>query len=389
MGAEASISETGLVDIIQLIHLQRKSGILTVVDGLRRITVSFRNGMLVGSEDPAHPIQEVGDLLVKGKKLTAVQLREIQYHQDTAKESLPLAIEKSGYVSQTEVGKAVAAHLREIFMDLFKLKAGTYGFNPQDVASMSGLVTPLSTEFLIMEGMRRLEEWPYVHKIVPNLKVVFRRTSSVPSGLDKTPAAQHVEDGSSDTVEGLSNEEISVYKLVDGDRTVKAIMEETPLSEFEVCRGLSSLASAGFIAECTASPTHASTSDSAFRRLLAFRRTVLVELLSTIGLISILFIVSIKLVSLWGSPEGVGQVYREAKAREAVETVRLAVKAFKLDRGKAPAELGSLVRNGYLDSDTLRDPFTGNALAYMVTNLGEDIYSAGADGVLGTTDDLR
>lgn len=389
MAADTSIGVSGLADTIQLVHLQRKSGTLTVVDGARRVTVSFRNGMVVACEDPEHPIQEVGDILVRGKKLTAAQLREIQYHQDIAKESLPVAIAKSDYAGSPDIEKAVASHIGEIFMGLFKLKSGTFQFEPKDITPMPGLITPLRTEFLMMEGVRRAEEWPYVQKIVPSLRIVFERTSQVPLGLDQDLPPPATAEDLSDSAESLSPEEIAVYKLVDGIRDVRAIMEEAPLSEFEVCRGLSSLVSAGFIVESVSASPEAQTRAQRFWIPSRFRHIAIAELLPAASLVLIVLMISFNLELQWKGPEGAGQVFRELKAHHAVATVKIAVKAFKLDRGKAPVELGSLVRNGYIDANSLRDPFTGDALAYEVTDQEEDLHSAGPDGKLGTGDDIR
>lgn len=386
MAAGTPIDEFGLSDITELIHLQKKTGVLAVTDGARRVTVAFIQGMVAGCEDTTHQLKEVGDILVKEKKLTAVQLRAIQHSQEMSSEPIIAAIESSGHVSPTDVERVVAGHVKEIFMSLFLLKAGTYNFETKNVSLMPGLHAPLDTDEVMKEIQRRREEWPFLQQTIPNLLLVFGRTNLVPPGFDKEAGDFKEESEGPNSGVGLSSDERAVYVLVDGHRTVKLILEETPLSEFIVCRALSSLVSAGYIVQGeTASEDVVTTQRIVRARSKAPRGA----LFPAAGLFLGVLLITGKLVLLWNSAEGAGHVFRGVKAHHVAATVRLAVQSFTLDRGKPPVELASLFRNGYVEESECRDPFTGGLITFTNKKLQLDIFSVGLDGIPGTADDIR
>lgn len=386
MAAGTPIDEFGLSDIAELIHLQQRTGVLLVADGTRRVMVTFIEGLIGGCEDNTHQLKEVGDILVKEKKLTAVQLRAIQHSQEMSGEPILAAIEASGHVRPTDIERVVEGHVKEIFMSLFLLKAGTYNFETKNVTLMPGLRAPLDIDEVMKEIQRRREEWPFLQQTVPNLSLVFGRTNLVPPGFDAEMGGFKEEQEGRNSAVGLSSDERMVHVLVDGHRTVKLILAETPLSEFIVCRALSSLVSAGYIVQGdTASEDTVSTQRIVRVRVKAPRRAWL----PTVGFVLGLLLIGGKLVLLWDDAEGAGHAFRVAKAQHVVATVRLGVQAFSLDRGKIPVELASLFRNAYLEESTCRDPFTGGLITYVNKNLPLDIFSVGPDRIPGTPDDIR
>jgi hypothetical protein len=386
MAAGTPIDEFGLSDVTELIHLQRKTGTLTVLDGNRRVTVAFLEGLVAGCEDTTHQVREVGDILVKEKKLTSVQFRAIQHAQEISGEHIVTAIERSGHVKPADIERVVTGHIKEIFMSLFLLKAGTYTFEVKTISLMPGLRAPLDTDEVMKEIQRRREEWPFLQQTVPNLTLVFGRTNLVPSGFDKRAEEFKDDQEGLNPGQGLSSEEGAVYCLVDGRRTVKLILEETPLSEFIVCRSLSSLVSAGYIVQ---GDTASEDTVTTLRVVRAHSKAPRGALLPAAALVLGALLTAGKLLLLWDSAEDAGQVFRVAQAHHVVATVGLGVQSFLLDRGKLPVEMGSLFRNGYLDEAKCRDPFTGGLITYVNKNLPLDIFSVGPDRIPGTTDDIR
>jgi hypothetical protein len=385
MAAGTPIDEFGLSDIAELIHLQQKTGVLLVVEGARRVTVTFIEGMVAGCEDNTHSLKEVGDILVKEKKLTAVQLRAIQHSQEISGESILAAIEASGHVRQADIERVVEGYIKEIFMSLFLLTTGTYNFETKNVTLMHGLHAPLDIDEVMKEIQRRREEWPFLQQTVPNLSLVFGRTNLVPPGFDKEMGDFKDGHEGRNAAVGLSSDERMVYVLVDGHRTVKLILAETPLSEFIVCRALSSLVSAGYIVQGdTASDDTVSTQRIVRVRVKAPRRAWL----PAVGFVLGLLLMAGKVVLLGDSADGAGNAFRVAKAHHVVATVGLGVQSFSLDRGKIPVELGSLFRNGYLEEAKCRDPFTGGLITY-VNKVPIDIFSVGPDRIPRTPDDIR
>ena len=49
------LEDLPLADIIQIVHLSRRTGVLEIVDGAGKHTVLFRQGLIVNASGPDHP----------------------------------------------------------------------------------------------------------------------------------------------------------------------------------------------------------------------------------------------------------------------------------------------------------------------------------------------
>ena len=79
MALQGTIKDFGLPDIFQLIGLQRKTGILTLVNDKDKesVTVTFENGMVVMSDSSQRRLEDrLGNVLVKQGKLSRERLDE-------------------------------------------------------------------------------------------------------------------------------------------------------------------------------------------------------------------------------------------------------------------------------------------------------------------------
>jgi hypothetical protein len=158
-----------------------------------------------------------------------------------------------GYISRDDLKGALSEQVQQIVFRVFRWKTGRYHFDPQAEADYDREnVQPVSTDHILMEGIRRVDEWPIIEKRIPSLDFVFKplvpfRQIRVEEGSKDgggLEAALGNLDGSGSAHAGATSEvamgpsELSIYKLVDGNRSVATLMEMTGLSDFDVCRTL-------------------------------------------------------------------------------------------------------------------------------------------------------
>jgi hypothetical protein len=141
---------------------------------------------------------------------------------------------------------------------LFRWKEGRYSFDQRDIDYPKQYIDPISTEHILMEGVRRLDEWPPIEKRIPSLQMVFKQVPEKRAEIEQSnppsaPApAKSVEDDPFADLdpepEGrFSAHEISVYHGVNGTHTVSELIELLQIGEFEVCKALANLLNAGLI----------------------------------------------------------------------------------------------------------------------------------------------
>lgn len=256
MSLEGSIKDFGLSDIFQLIHVQQKSGLMTVQHQSRKATVGFLKGMVVSAQsDDQDGAERIGDVLVRAKRITPQQLEAALKIQREHGEYLGQVLVSEGFLSPEDLKRALRLQTVEAVYRLFRWKEGRYAFDQQPVSYPKEYLEPISTEQILMEGVRRLDEWPYIERKIPSLDMVFAQVPGKEGEIDQAAAPKPPSAPSDDPLadfdvesEGrFSPDEIIVYHAVNGTLRVSQIIELVQLGEFEVCKGLANLLTAGLV----------------------------------------------------------------------------------------------------------------------------------------------
>jgi predicted transcriptional regulator len=251
MALQGSIKDFGLPDIFQLIGLQRKTGMLTLTQSDETVTVAFENGMVVNADTSAKRIEDrLGNLLVKQGKLSDEKLEEVLQKQKATLQRLGHILVANGYVSQKDLQSALQVQVSQNVFKLFRWKVGDYHFEPSEKVEYDRAnVQPMSADFILMEGIRMVDEWPIIEKKIPSMDIVFR--SAVDNSMIEVAADDDMfgdsKKAGSNKIK-LSPDEAKVFKRVDGQRTVQAVIDATGLGDFDVCKALYDLLSRDIIA---------------------------------------------------------------------------------------------------------------------------------------------
>jgi hypothetical protein len=253
MALEGSLKDFGLADIFQLIYLQKKTGILTMKNDSAEAKVLFENGLVVKAETSnLEGLNKIGQILARSNKITEEQLKEALSNQGKSKNKLGEILIEMGAIQKEDLVKALGIHVREAVLNLFKWKEGRYSFEPSEISIERDYWIPLNTEFLIMEGVRRIDEWPFIEKKIPNLEIIFEKNNEIPEGLrivkaEEDPTINMVTENESDKGIRITQEEKNLFDLVDGQKDVRQLIEIGNMGEFETCKTLSNLLTAGLI----------------------------------------------------------------------------------------------------------------------------------------------
>lgn len=233
MALEGTFKDFHIADIVQLIGLQRKTGTLTLEGEEDTLTVTFQDGAVTWAQSTRVPWdQRMAKVLVPRGLLTPVQLQEALIIQKESKKKLNAILAERGLLQKKEWDSVLAREVEEAVYRPFRWASGRYRFVSQPAVDLAeGKIGPLPAENLLMEGIRRVDEWPMILEKVPSTAMVFK----VGSQLGK-PNPKQVEPN-----------EVKMLDLVDGERTVQELVDASGLGEFEAMRGLASLVGAGAI----------------------------------------------------------------------------------------------------------------------------------------------
>jgi hypothetical protein len=235
MAIEGPLQELGIHDVFQLLDLSRKTGSLRVVSELRdnEGVVLFENGKVVSASIRSNP-HRLGDLLVRSGRLTDADMARAQEEQlkgDSRR--LGEILVSLELVTRKEIERQVRLQIEAVVFELMSWREGFFRFEEGlDGEDLRDATVPISTESLLMEGARRIDEWSRIADRVPNLSVIPYLTppdEDHPAQLDLLPT------------------EWQVLSLIDGEHDLRAIATAVAMSEFDVARITYGLVSTGVI----------------------------------------------------------------------------------------------------------------------------------------------
>jgi hypothetical protein len=382
MALQGSIKDFGLPDIFQLIGLQRKTGILTLTQAEETVTVTFENGMVVNADTSAKRLEDrLGNLLVKQGKLSADKLEEVLQKQKATLQRLGHILTANNYISQKDLQTALQVQVSQNVFKLFRWKVGDYHFEPADKVEFDRAnVQPMSADFILMEGIRMVDEWPIIEKKIPSVDIVFKpavdasmiEVASDDNGFSESKKA------ASNKIK-LSGDEARVFKRVDGQRTVQGIIDASGMGDFDVCKALYDLLSRDIIAPTGRGAKAQGDTGEAEREappVVGYALMAAALVLAVLGT----FVQLRSPFGVLGRPPMLNDSFHlllESVSRSRLERLDRAIVAFRYEHGSLPKTLEELAEEGLVDRSHLKDPW---ARPYH--------YGPGASGyVLSAVDD--
>jgi predicted transcriptional regulator len=231
MSLKGEIENFQLPSVLQLLSADKKSGLLTIDDGKRKVQVFIKAGNIVYAVGTQKEVR-LGYLLRTKGIISAEELNKALALAKQRKERLGKILVERGFISGETLKKFIHQQVREILYDLFLWKNGAFEYVDQEINLGDELTTELNYMEVILEGTRRVDEWSILRKNIPHPQIVFR--------INKDLEQQ-------DETVDLTANEWRIISLVDGERSVQQIIADSGHDEFTVYRMINSLISSGLI----------------------------------------------------------------------------------------------------------------------------------------------
>ena len=245
MALEGSIKDFGLAGIIQFLRQQTQTGILTVRSGDQVTKVTFENGMIVSAKTPeTEGGQWLTQRLVYSKRGDEKTLHSIQKKHGSDGE-FEKELNKSGIITQKEIVGLHELHTKEMLFGLFRLKNGTYRFDLSPVQYDRTYINPMDADFILLEGMRQIDEWPLIEKKISSRSIIFKKSAQTTPQIKDSDVTKTEEQSVSGP--NLSPEDRNIYDQVDGMLNVHELIDRTQVGSFALCKTLTTFMDEGLI----------------------------------------------------------------------------------------------------------------------------------------------
>jgi hypothetical protein len=228
------LSAFPIADFIAFVHQSRLSGTMTVHAGGAERSVGFHEGEVRTAHSSAAG-ERIGEVAVRLGFATEAQVAEAT----ASGAPLGKALVEGGVLKPNELYRCLHEQVTAVFHALLLSKTGTFALVDEDPAERPAAPLSVSTQNLLMDGIRRIDELSLFKARIPGPDAFLRR---------REPARPMT----------LRPTEHALLALVDGRHTVAEIATAAHLNEFDATKFLFHLADAGYV-EAVAVPL-ASTS---------------------------------------------------------------------------------------------------------------------------------
>jgi hypothetical protein len=175
MSLSGKLETMGLPEVLQWISLSRKTGTLFLRSRSVEKRLVFREGTLYSSWSN-HPRESLGQILVRDRRVTEQQLFTALLYQEQHGQMLGTILVAEGIITEDQLRQALQTKAEETVYDLFLWPDGDFHFEDGEVPQLFHLDLPVT--HVIMEGIRRVDEWKRIRAVFPSGHLTF----SVPAG---------------------------------------------------------------------------------------------------------------------------------------------------------------------------------------------------------------
>jgi hypothetical protein len=331
MALQGNLRDFSITEILQLIGQQLKTGILKIHKGKKLIEIYFVDGMIVHVSSNYRGKKDlIGEVLVKAQFITEEQLdRVLRIQKETLKYIGEIFVELQ-LLTKEDLLKVISTQVYETIYDLFWWEEGEFSFDLKLVESYKKVPFALSTEQVMLNILRMVDEWSEIEKKVFSPQLVFRKTregergSAGAVGLPK------------DIKQELTSEQESIYKLVDGSRTVQDLIDRSLLGKFNASEVLAYLLEVGLIEIVTV------RTQSFAQKVGRIHFNEFLPIASFAGLLLLIF-----LLLIYSMPDFLHQFFTSKIEQVHIETPVHFVHRAQLDRIKNALEVYNLEKGSY------------------------------------------
>lgn len=233
MALKGNLRDFSTTQLLNLINLARKTGLLVVESKNGSAQVFFREGKLIyaayGGQDG-----RLTSMLVRSGKLTPAQANKIN-EQPEARNNRELGalLIQSGHLTQNDIVASVKAYVLDVVYRLFSWTEGTFRFESSQLPPEDRTIqVRVDLENVIMEGSRRIKEIERLREELPDLDVALRFTDRPDARLRNI---------------NLSVDEWRVVSFINPKNSIRQIAQASNMSEFQIRKIVYGMLQAGLV----------------------------------------------------------------------------------------------------------------------------------------------
>ena len=232
MALKGNLRDFSTTQLLNLINLARKTGLLVIESKGGAAQIFFKEGKLIyatyGGQDG-----RLTAMLVRAGKLTDAQALKINEQPEARNDrELGALLIQAGHLSQNDIVASIKSHVLDVVYRLFSWIDGTFRFEPSQLPPGDRIQVKIELENVIMEGSRRIKEIERLREEIPNLDVTLQFTDRPDARLRNI---------------NLSVEEWRVVSFINPKNTVRQIAQANNMNDFQIRKIVYGMLQAGLV----------------------------------------------------------------------------------------------------------------------------------------------
>ncbi len=232
MALEGNVKDFGLSEILQLIALQKKTGMLSIT-GERTMVIYFRDGLVISTRDRRSAANDPFKRFLSAYGfLGKEEMARLEGVQAQTNLDLIDILDSEKLLPPERLRSIFAQQTQETIQEILSWPKSQYKFIiGSNVLNGVRSYASLKVEGLLMESMRRIDEFPEMLRIFPSEATILKRAPMPEKGFPE-----------------LDEQEQRVYELLAADMTLAEVISKARMSRFSTYEVLKCLLEKGLLA---------------------------------------------------------------------------------------------------------------------------------------------
>lgn len=230
MPLAGSLETFNIANLIQFLSSDQKTGVLQISGGGNTAKIFIKSGFIVYATSSQQEFR-LGHLLKSEGVLSDEKLQECLQLAEEKNQQVGRVLVEQGYISRSSLKDFLHLQAEEILYDIFLWEAGDFEYTDTPINIKEKLFIPLNPMGIIMEASRRIDEQSIIKREIPGEQLIFKISQKM---------------GETEKLK-LTKNERRILSLMDGNRTVKQVINDSGYAEPATYKIIYSLKMTGFI----------------------------------------------------------------------------------------------------------------------------------------------
>jgi len=231
MALEGDLKEFEAAEVLQFLNLHQATGILTLTSKGDKAQVSFELGMIIGAiigkKGTELPLEEY---ILRSGKSDKTTLETMKSQAEKLGIPIDELFMREGLLTRQEIEEIIHFKIQEIIDEVLLWKEGKYQFLPhKTLYSSSRIKVSIDPNRLLMEGMRRIDEWPRIQSNLPDSTITFEKKEKAEIPLK------------------MGRDEKIILEIIDENITLKGLIEKSGLGKYRTYQAVYNLLELGAV----------------------------------------------------------------------------------------------------------------------------------------------